>query len=175
MHQKDVKVPSTVGVTPPTPPPNAPKGPKIATNPTPVRPVPWTNPAQSNLLKRALTNTTAQSQRTGTGTKSPRVSTPNGNTPTAPSGMSQLNLQTPTTPKAMQVPTAPKAMLQNPQVWNPSVVPRPSQMTTYPRGTTSQVTAHSRARGGINNKVCKLSGNTKHDYRLGDIITIPLH
>lgn len=65
----------------------------------------------------------------------------------------------------------------SPTSWNPSTAPAPSQFSEYQRPPSmvgSRFSTRSQAQG-IRNQVCKLSGYTKHDYQLGEIISIPFH
>jgi hypothetical protein len=61
-------------------------------------------------------------------------------------------------------------------IYNPSVGPTPSTMTTKWRQTNapSRATDHSR-RQAFTNAVCKISNYTRRDFKLGDVIAAPFH
>jgi len=61
-------------------------------------------------------------------------------------------------------------------IYDPSVGPTPSTMTTKWRQTNapSRVTDRSR-RQAFTNAVCKISNYTRRDFKLGDVIAAPFH
>ncbi|KAK3055558.1 hypothetical protein LTR09_003478 [Extremus antarcticus] len=141
-------------VVPPTPP---------TTSNGPPQTNAWNNSGGTSLVVQGLSVATAKSQqRLTVNTQGPRASNRNSQGNLLAAQMSQMSLQTP-------------GGSQHPKVYNPSLAPRPSQITTYPRGQNSQVSTVSRAARRVANNVCVLSGYTKHNFQLGEIITIPLH
>lgn len=127
---------------------------------------PQNSKGPSPLHKRAVSNLSARSQQTEQHPIAPTL--PQGPAQVTPvtSQFSKLGIQTPATTK----PSVPA-------MWNPSIAPTPSQFSGYqqpPSMVSSRFSTRSQARG-VHNNVCKLSGNTRRDYKLGEIISIPFH
>ncbi|KAK3723479.1 hypothetical protein LTR37_001731 [Vermiconidia calcicola] len=62
--------------------------------------------------------------------------------------------------------------------YNPSCAPSSSMMSTQYKGGRSQAPSNYSTRSRrytVNTAVCKLSGNTRRDFRKGDIIALPFH
>ena len=120
----------------------------------------WYNKNKTNLLKSALSHATATSE------KVPAPANNNGDSAQLASQFGQLNMFGPWNPGQ-----------PGQKVLDPSMGPTPSMVTTNWRAhTTVGSQASNRSfRKAVNSTVCKLSGFTRRDYRLGDVIALPFH
>jgi hypothetical protein len=143
-----------------------------ARNPNTLTPTPgiWSN-GGTNTLKSGLAAARAPSQAPSRAPRPKSVMMPANATPSAlASGMNNLNLANASTKN--------QDWRAKDAVYNPSMGPTKSTMTTTPYRTTtapSQVSSTRSVRAAHYTDICRMSNFTRRDYRLGDVISGPFH
>ncbi|KAM0719616.1 hypothetical protein Q7P37_003746 [Cladosporium fusiforme] len=151
---------------------HAPRGPK-AHNPSQRRSGGWDR-------QNALVSNLAAARAPSNAPKGPRPKSfiiPRQATPSAAASARMSNLQLNSTTSSCQSQNWQATINAPTQIYNPSIGPTQSTMTTPWRNSTASQTcsAHSTHTKPPSTQICKISNLTRRDFRLGDLISAPFH